>query len=459
VCVGSESDRLLSFLVLLSADLFFFFLISYGLLQAPSLHCSPTAQEKTYTGRKAERESSFLGALLGHVFCFSIFSFPLFLSFSLSVGVCVCACVCRHNMDVLTEESFQLHSIQLCDAGSSNDALEHLTRPPTASLSLSLLPSTQVVLEVGGGDERTAPPLRYRCPAFIAQRGSLTLRDFLEDSLEAATQATGGDDTAAPITTTTNSTNITAAAEETKRRRPCSPALHRAPIVVPLPFIDPPVFEVVATYLEHFYGLHSWSGASAANVMSSLSTSSGANSGDLVGECTRMSTSPPSTLRRPLNFADLYALSSWEHHFVLYRLLGLTWGQLSSLRLATDGRWVDLVGGAVDSSGSGSPTSSSSSLPDAAELFTMSKRQQMWTRLTAVLEAATRLGVVPLQRLCATVAANMLLDLDEGGLAQLMSGVGSVVPPFTPKARASLLEQFPWLRSRDQKNPSSAAVK
>lgn len=352
---------------------------------------------------------------------------------------------------MLSESSFQLHSIQLCEEVTGDKP--GVCTPQAcvgenergASEDPALL-STQVLLEVGA-DGGSATPLRYRCPAYVVQRGSASLRDILEDSLDNA-EATMEAKTVPSFF--------------------ASPASASPSLVIPLPFVSKEVFEVVAVYMEHFYGLPGLGGDVSTNgtkAVRSLTTAPAPNG--VSDDGSRLSSTSglppsafaqladsPSALRRPFHFADLYALSPWEHCFVLHCVLGLAWTDITAMELAKGGRWVDLAGGSM--SNSADPLGAS---PKAAEIFSLAARQRMWPRLLAVLEAATRLGVRPLQLLCATVAANMLLDLDEGSLAQLVGGGGSgaAVPPFTPEARANLLQQFPWL-SREQRSATSSAI-
>ncbi|KPI83414.1 hypothetical protein ABL78_7551 [Leptomonas seymouri] len=356
-------------------------------------------------------------------------------------------------MSSVTEKSFQLHSIQLCaeDTTSRPSVTQphgevEAAGPAAANDPLSALLSTTVLLEIGGGD--SASPLRYRCPAYIAQRSSVTLRDLLEDSLE-------------NVESTVKVTSGQAAEAETATPLPSSSS-YGSSLVIPLPFVRKEVFEVVAVFMEHFYGLPGWVGSTStaepSHVADALSGSRRLSDAASIftthNAALTQTTNSLTALRRPLNFTHLYALAPWTHHFVLHCLLGLTWQQITLLELAKEARWVDLAGGSSDKRTGGLRTS-----PEALAAFSLENRQRMWTRLSAILEAATRLGVLSLQQLCAGVAANMIVDLDANSLAQLLKGDGErTVAPFSPEARADLLQRFPWL-SREPKTASGPVVK
>ncbi|KPA79494.1 hypothetical protein ABB37_05323 [Leptomonas pyrrhocoris] len=346
-------------------------------------------------------------------------------------------------MSSITDKSFQLRSIQLCskEAGSTTSASSVTPSPEeargagrtAAPACFSTLQSSDVLLDVGG--DGSTPPWRYRCPAYIVQRSSVTLRDLLADSLENA-----------EATVKVNGGPATGAAEDS-----LPPSCDGSSVVLPLPFVDRQVFEVVAVYMEHFYGVSGWD---AATALAPDAVRGGQRLSASHNTALNHSADTPAALRRPLNFADLYALSPWEHHFVLHCLFGLPWQQITLLELVKEARWVDLAGWSADNR-----TGDLRPAPEALKVFSPANRQQMWTRLRGILEAATRLGVPALQQLCASVAANMLVDQDANGLVQLLKGEGEgTVPPFTPEARASLLQRFPWL-SREEKNTAGAVVK
>lgn len=92
MCVGSESDRLLSFLVLLSADLFFFF----DLIRPPT--STIFALQPHCTREDVHREKGRKGILIPRcTFGSCLLFFYLFLpsfSFVLSFCRCVRVCVC-----------------------------------------------------------------------------------------------------------------------------------------------------------------------------------------------------------------------------------------------------------------------------------------------------------------------------------------------------------------------------
>ncbi|KAG5500145.1 hypothetical protein JIQ42_04480 [Leishmania sp. Namibia] len=347
-------------------------------------------------------------------------------------------------MNELAEPSFVLRHIHRCGADGQNQPSQQAsTSAVVTTVTNGSSYTTEVLLKVG---VRASPSLAdssssassqetvcYMCPAYILQAGCPTLRELLADAFEGGpSEIRGVDDEAGA--------NSAAAVA-----RVSSP-----PVAIPLPFLDGEVFEVVAVYLEHFYAFDftittGITPTAAHPCVTSLATSSAR---------------APSSLRRPLNFQDLYALSTWEHHYVLSQLLGLERSQIDSLRLVECGVWVDLLGGAAavpPPKGETRQQHQANAAQDTvfsqqrADCFSPANRRRMWSRLCQVLEAALRLGMTTLRLLCATVAADMLVDLDEAGLARLtqLSGDGSgikSIPPLTAQARAQLLHRFPWLK-------------
>ncbi|KAG5477472.1 hypothetical protein CUR178_05176 [Leishmania enriettii] len=348
-------------------------------------------------------------------------------------------------MNELAEPSFVLRHIHRCGADGQNQPSQQAnTSAVVTTVTHGSSYTTEVLLKVG---VRASPSLAYSsscapsqetvcymCPAYILQAGCPTLRELLADAFEGGPSGIRGVDDEAGA-------NAAAAVA----RVSSSP-----PVAIPLPFLDGEVFEVVAVYLEHFYAFDftittGITPTAARPSVTSLATSSART---------------PSSLRRPLSFQDLYALSTWEHHYVLSQLLGVERSQIDSLRLVECGVWVDLLGGAAAVPPPKGETRQQHQVNVAegtvlsqqrADCFSLANRRRMWSRLCQILEAALRLGMTTLRLLCATVAADMLVDLDEAGLARLMqlSGDGSgikSIPPLTAQARAQLLHRFPWLK-------------
>ncbi|EPY20612.1 hypothetical protein STCU_08916 [Strigomonas culicis] len=182
--------------------------------------------------------------------------------------------------------------------------------------------------------------------------------------------------------------------------------------LLPLPFVRADHFEVVAAYVEHFY---------------------------------RAGAEPPAAVRAPLRYADLYDLSPWEARYCVRHLLRLP--QLLGRRgvpydLAVEaawlrhGAWVDAMGAA--------PADGIAAAPPPC--FTTEEQQQLAQRLLALVEVATRLGVAPLQSLCAALVANLLVGQPEAQVRAVLAPPGGrPLAPFTEEKRAALLRQHPWL--------------
>ncbi|CBZ34709.1 hypothetical protein, conserved [Leishmania donovani] len=347
-------------------------------------------------------------------------------------------------MDCLSEPSFLLRHIRRCGADEPKQTSQQATASTTGASSDSSY-TTEVLLKVGvpasfapaDGSSGTASPTQvcYMCPAYILQAGCPALRELLADAF--------GDDPG----------GVRGVGEKAGANSAAAAALRPSPpVAVPLPFLDKGVFDVVAVYLEHFHALDYTTSASIAAAAAHSSPT-------FLSSPARV----PSSLERPLNFQDLYALSTWEHYYVLCQLLGLERSQVDSLRLVECGAWVDLLGGAAAVPLPKGETQKQQRQvtvahevelsQQRAECFSLANRRRMWSRLCHVLGAASRLGMPTLRFLCATVAADMLVDLDEAGLARLMQpsgdgGRGSGIPPFTAQARAQVLERFPWLTPR-----------
>lgn len=297
------------------------------------------------------------------------------------------------------------------------------------------VPASFVPADSSSGTASPAP-VCYMCPAYILQAGCPALRELLADAFEGDP---GG---------------VRGVGDKVGANSAATVALRSSsPVAVPLPFLDKDVFDVVAVYLEHFHALDYTTSASIAAAEAHPSPT-------FLSSPARV----PSSLQRPLNFQDLYALSTWEHYYVLCQLLGLERSQVDSLRLVECGAWVDLLGGATAVPLPKGETQQQQQRQvtvahevalsqQRAECFSLANRRRMWSRLCHVLGAASQLGMPTLRLLCATVAADMLVDLDEAGLARLMQpsgdgGSGSGIPPFTAQARAQVLERFPWLTPR-----------
>ncbi|KAG5502810.1 hypothetical protein JKF63_04578 [Porcisia hertigi] len=351
-----------------------------------------------------------------------------------------------HNM---AETTFELHHIRCCGAKEEKELSPEATASTTVHHSTSGSSyTTEVLLKLGAPtflastgrfSHADSPTLMcYMCPAYILQAGCPALRELLLDAFQGDSSEVRGVD---------NETGMESAAALVL---PSS----LPPVSIDLSFLGRDVFEVVAVYLEHFYALdYSANTTTTTSILSTPAQQSGTY-------LSPSSARTPSPLRRPLNFEDLYALSTWEHYYVLCQLLGLARSRVDSLRLAECGAWVDLLGDAA------APSSSEGEMrrkPRVAvehdaglsqqriECFSLVNRQRMWSRLCQILEAALRLGMLSLRVLCATVAANMLVDLDASSLTQLMQFSGddssiNKIPPFTAEAREQLLQRFPWLK-------------
>ncbi|CAJ1009143.1 hypothetical protein Q4I28_004457 [Leishmania naiffi] len=348
-------------------------------------------------------------------------------------------------MDVLAGPSFVLRHIRRCGAEELNQTPQRTTASSTGTtITSSSFYATEVLLKVGvpapldsaGSSPGKASPalVCYMCPAYILQVGCPALRELLADTFDGGPSEICGVDNEA-------GTNSAAAVA-----LPSSSPF----VVIPLPFLDGDVFHVLAIYLEYFYAFD-------CTVTTAITATVAHQS---FTPLPSTSTRTPSSLRRPLNFQDLYALSTWEHYYVLCQLLGIERSQVDSLRLVEYGAWVDLLGGASAvrlPKGETQQKRQAAVAHDAAlsqqraECFSLANRRRMWSRLCQVLEVASRLGMSTLRLLCATVAANMLVDLDADGLARLMESSGngsgaSGIPPFTAQARAQLLQRCPWLK-------------
>ncbi|CBZ27645.1 conserved hypothetical protein [Leishmania mexicana MHOM/GT/2001/U1103] len=351
-------------------------------------------------------------------------------------------------MGCLAEPSFLLRHIRRCGADDPMQTSQQATASTAGATTTSDSSyTTEVLLKVGvpasfapaGSSSGTASPapVCYMCPAYILQAGCPALRELLADAFEGDPGGVhgGGDKVGA------NSAAAVALRSS-------------SPVAVPLPFLDKDVFDVVAVYLEHF---HAFDYTTSASIAAAAAHPSPA--------FLSSSARAPSSLQRPLNFQDLYALSTWEHYYVLCQLLGLERSQVDSLRLVECGAWVDLLGGAAavplleggtqqqQQQRQVTVTHEVALSQQRTECFSLANRRRMWSRLCRVLGAASRLGMPTLRLLCATVAADMLVDLDEAGLARLMQSSedgssGSGIPPFTPQGRAQVLERFPWLMPR-----------
>ncbi|GET89170.1 hypothetical protein, conserved [Leishmania tarentolae] len=343
------------------------------------------------------------------------------------------------------EPSFVLRHIRRCGTDESTQSSPDATASCAGATNTNdSLCTTEILLKVGvpasfspadsSAGTASLASVCYMCPAYILQAGCPALRELLADAFESDTGEVRvvGDKVDANCTTTVG-------------------LRLSSPVVIPLPFLDKDVFEVVAVYVEHFHAFDCTTppniAAAAAHPSSTLLSSRSRS---------------PSLLQRPLNFQDLYALSTWEHYYVLCQLLGLGRSQVDALRLVEFGAWVDLLGGGTAVPSRNRETQKQqqqrhvTSTHDAtlsqkrAECFSLANRRRMWSRLCHVLEAALRLEMPTLRLLCATVAADMLVDLDEAGLTELIQssvdgGRASGIPPFTAEARTQVLKRFPWL--------------
>ncbi|KAK7200376.1 hypothetical protein NESM_000091700 [Novymonas esmeraldas] len=361
-------------------------------------------------------------------------------------------------MERNVEPSFVLRHIHRCNS----DERQRRGTSAEQSVPSATAYTTEVLLQVGTSSSvaRGAPaspsspapsPVCYTCPAYMLEAGCPALREPLADAFDDATRAVarGAGDGAVPASAVSGS----GAGGATAAGAPTSA------VVLPLPYMDGDVFEVVAAYLEHFHAVdHTAAISSAATAAATAAAEAGSSRHHAV--------LVPTPLRRPLAFDGLYTLTAWEHAYVLCQLLGLPPSLVTSLRLTEDGAWVDLLGGAAAKAHTSPPRAEDEAAAtllqqQRAECFSFVSRRRMWTRVCRVLEAATRLGMPSLRLLCSTVAANMLVDLDAPALSRLMrpssqvgaddedgissSSSSSAIPPFTPEARAQLLTRFAWL--------------
>ncbi|KAG5476945.1 hypothetical protein LSCM1_05278 [Leishmania martiniquensis] len=349
-------------------------------------------------------------------------------------------------MTALDEPAFVLRHIHRCGAGESTQlSPQTAASAPGSTAATESSYAAEVLLNVGvlassaPADSSCAPSqalVCYVCPVYILQAGCPTLREVLADAFKSGSCGIRG------VKDEVGAGSAAAAALP----------LSSPPVAIPLPFLDRDVFQVVALYLEHFYTFDVTIPAGTTETAASPSFASLAAS----------SAQAPSPLRRPLNFQDLYALSKWEHYYVLCQLLGLERSQVDSLRLVECGVWVDLLSGAAAVSlpkrearqqqqQQADVAQGTALSQKRVDCFSLENRRRMWSRLCQVLEAALRLGMTTLRLLCAAVAADMLVDLDEVGLARLTQPIGDgsstrSIPPFTAEARAQVLDRFPWLK-------------
>lgn len=354
--------------------------------------------------------------------------------------------------------------------------------------------SVEVAASLAGGDGGSdGRSVFYDCPLYVLQASSSLLHDVLEDLVEGDAAVPpgfitggsqeggeergrgrgGGEERASdtrhsnreaahgvhhhPVTAT-NPCTTEGSDKPPQHQKQCATHAMAGPSVtstgttaqvVPLPFLSSELFETVALFMEHFYGVS----AHRAKEEDDEEVHGG------------NSASPsPAVLRHPLAFRDLYALSDWEQQFALERLLPLparyafhdtgaseTPSTANSSRVAgtaeheqrwgvltKNGAWVDALG-----------TSGDTAAPAAGLVsFTLTERQVMVDQLCTTLEAATRLGMPPLQQLCAALIANTVVDADEKEVLALLqrptAGSGPIAP-FGSAQKAALVEQFPAL--------------
>ncbi|CCW63415.1 unnamed protein product [Phytomonas sp. EM1] len=218
----------------------------------------------------------------------------------------------------------------------------------------------------------------------------------------------------------------------------------------------------------------------------------------------------PTPLAPPMKLQDLYGLAGWEREFVLERLVRWRESRMAARGpagilapavdagspawasggtapdsglnptmediLYHDGAWVDALG---TPSCRSSPTerlqvvepcleadwiegpsemtepapriTGPKVYPSYVVSFTLEEKQSIMNRLCETLHAAGRLGVVPLQHLCAALIANMVARLNEENarlvVARPVDGNLQSIPPMSANRRTELLKRHPWLEA------------
>eukprot|EP00796_Vickermania_ingenoplastis_P003842 gene3842-2722_t len=324
----------------------------------------------------------------------------------------------------------------------------------------------------GGGSSSSA--VIFECPVFMLQSASPHLAEQLVEDLLLP------DASSSPRDHSGSDTN--------------------GSLSIQLPSIDAEVFETVALYMEHFYGVHC--------ALQDRTEQEHKQQRNFLGEGGALENIRPTVLRPPLQLQDLYGLQSWEVCFVWQRLLQLpqlvsqrfqgsrrtmstsapassgapptgSWDSTDVrrvvLQLAQHSRWVDVMaasqlgpnGGGVPPVATALPHAGQQS-PESLLYFTLEEKQGMLQRLFAVLEAAGQLRMASLHALCAALVANMLVDLPEEEIRRLLArdhlgkahpgnqGSGappSVLPSLSEERRQQLYQRYPWVNVRPAPTP------
>lgn len=341
--------------------------------------------------------------------------------------------------------------------------------PPSSSVS-----SSSVTVDVGGTD-------RFRCPIYLLAFGSSTLRGIVEDLVDGGVEASPGN---RPLESSSATTVAEARAGGEGRVEEKT---------IPLPFLSKEVFTTVALYWEHFSPLDTQLVATPQKQPKPLKEPSVLREPLCFADLYTLSAwGQVFILQRLIKLTELLDARQQQQQQQQGRSAGKKKAEQGSGRSGgggaedaeeeracllssylRNGAWVDAVGAPLAgiptlhqterSAGAPAPVHTrqeddskqqestvdaraASSVPFSELVFTLPERRIILSRVMAVLEAATRLGVASLSSLCAALVANMIVQLGEEEISQLFSGRdGSArLPPFTDARKKDLLAKYPW---------------